>query len=205
METPEADARLHLPVRQHGPVREIARPPLSTGELGATGNLDKIRDLLFGDQMRDSDRRLDHLEQRLIKEHAELKEDMRRRFESLELFIRQEVESLTERLKAEQTAREESLSDLSQALRDMLKTFERKTSQLDEQASRAQRELRQQIMDQSKMLRDEFMEKNRELSESFDRAIQKLCLEKTDRAALATLFSEVALRLNNELTISTIE
>jgi Na+-translocating ferredoxin:NAD+ oxidoreductase RnfG subunit len=87
----------------------------------------------------------------------------------------------------------------------MLKTFERKTSQLDEQASRAQRELRQQIMDQSKMLRDEFMEKNRELSESFDRAIQKLCLEKTDRAALATLFSEVALRLNNELTISTIE
>jgi hypothetical protein len=35
METPEADARLHLPVRQHGPVREIARPPLSTDELGA--------------------------------------------------------------------------------------------------------------------------------------------------------------------------
>jgi molecular chaperone DnaK (HSP70) len=205
METPEVDARLHLPVRQHGPAREIVRPSVSAGELGATGNLDKIRDLLFGDQIRDSDRRLNRLEERLLKEHAELKEDTRRRFESLELFVRQEVESLTERLKAEQTIREESLSDLSQALRDMLKTFEKKTSHLDEQVVRAQRELRQQIMDQSKMLRDEFLEKNRELSESFSRAVQELRLEKTDRLVLASLFSEVALRLNNELTLPTLE
>jgi hypothetical protein len=205
METPEVDARLHLPVRQHGPAREITRPPLSAGELGATGNLDKIRDLLFGDQIRDSDRRLNRLEERLIKEHAELKEDTRRRFESLELFIRQEVESLTERLQAEHTAREESLSDLSQALRDMLKTLEKKTNHLDEQTVRVQRELRQQIMDQSKMLRDEVLEKYLELSESFSRAIQELRLEKTDRVALASLFSEVALRLNNELTLPTLD
>jgi len=205
METPEVDARLHLPVRQHGPAREITRPPLSTGELGATGNLDKIRDLLFGDQIRDSDRRLNRLEERLIKEHAELKEDTRRRFESLELFVRQEVESLTERFKAEQTTREESLSDLSQALRDTLKTFEKKTNHLDEQAARAQRELRQQIMDQSKMLRDEFLEQYRELSESFSRTIQELRIEKTDRLVLASLFSEMALRLNNEITLPTLK
>jgi hypothetical protein len=205
METPEVDAGLHLPVRQHTSARELNRAPLTGGELGGVGNLDKIRDLLFGDQMRDSDRRLNRLEERLMKGHAELQDDMRRRFESLERFVKKEVESLTERLKAEQAAREEGLSEVSRSLHDLLKTFEKKTGQLGEQAADAQRELRQQIMDQSKSLRDEFLEKYRELSDSFGQTIQELRIEKTDRLALATIFSEMALRLNADLTMPTIE
>jgi hypothetical protein len=68
-----------------------------------------------------------------------------------------------------------------------------------------QRELRQQIMVQSTTLRDELLEKSRELSESFGRAIQELRIEKTDRGALAALLTEVAMRLNNELTLPPIE
>jgi DNA anti-recombination protein RmuC len=205
METPEVDAGLRLPMRQHGPTREINRSPLAAGELGAAGNLDKIRELLFGDQVRESERRLSRLEERLVKGYAELKEDTRRRFESLELFVKKEIESVTERLRAEQTARDESLSELSQALRDTVKSLEKKAGQLDEQSGKAQRELRQQIMEQSKTLRDEFLEKSRELSESFGRAVQELRLEKTDRGTLAVLLTEVAMRLNNELTLPTVE
>ena len=153
METPEVDAGLHLPVRQHGPTREMNRSQLASGEVGGGGNLDKIKDLLFGDQVRESERRLNRLEERLMKGYTELKEDTRRRFESLELFVKTEIESLTERLRAEQTARDESLGDLSEALRETVKSFEKKAVQLDEQTSRAQRELRQQIMEQSKTLR----------------------------------------------------
>jgi DNA anti-recombination protein RmuC len=205
METPEVDAGLHLPIRQHGSAREMNRLPLTTGELGAAGNLDKIRDLLFGDQVRESERRLNRLEERLAKGYAELKEDTRRRFESLELFVKKEIESLTERLKAEQIARDEALSELSQTLRDTVKSFEKKTGQLDEQTNKAQRELRQQIMEQSKTLRDEFLEKSRELSESFGRAVQELRREKADRHALVALLTEVAVRLNNDLTLPTVE
>jgi hypothetical protein len=205
METPEIDAGLQLPMRQRGPAHEINRSQLAVGDLGAAGNLDKIRDLLFGDQVRDSERRLSRLEERLMKGYAELKEDTRRRFDSLELFVKKEIESLSERLKAEQTARDEALSELSQALRDMAKTFEKKAVQLDEQGTKVQRELRQQIMEQSKMLRDEFSEKSRELSESFGRAVQELRIDKTDRRGLAALLTEVAMRLNNELTLPTVE
>src|SRR5688572_17665532 len=127
METPDVDAGLHLPVRQHTSARELNRAGLAGGELGGGGNLDKVRELLFGDQMRDSERRLNRLEERLLKGHAELQADMRRRLESLEGFVQKEVESLTERLKSEQTTREETLTDLSQALHDMLKAFEKKT------------------------------------------------------------------------------
>ena len=205
METPEVDAGMHLPMRQHTSARELNRPSLAGGDIGGAGSLEKVRELLFGDQMRDSDRRLNRLEERLLKGHAELQDDMRRRFESLERFVKKEVESLAERLKAEQSSREEAMSGLSQALHDMLKTFEKKTGQLDEQSAGAQREIRQQLMEQSKMLRDEFLEKSREMSEAFGRTIQELRVEKTDRLALANLLSEMALRLNSELTLPTVE
>src|SRR5690349_16058116 len=42
-------------------------------------SLDKVRDILFGNQMRDVERRFARLEERLIKETADLKEDVRRR------------------------------------------------------------------------------------------------------------------------------
>jgi DNA anti-recombination protein RmuC len=205
METPEVDAGLHLPMRQHGPTRDMTRSQLTAGELGAAGNLDKIRDLLFGDQARESERRLNHLEERLMQGYTELKEDTRRRFESLELFVKQEIELLAERLRAEHMARDESLSGLSEALRETVKSFEKKTVQLDEQTSKAQRDLRQQMLEQSKKLRDEFSEQLRELSDSFARAVTELQLEKTDRRVLAGLLTEVAVRLNNELTLPTIE
>jgi DNA anti-recombination protein RmuC len=205
METPEVDAGLHLPMRQHGPAREKGRSQVTAGELGPAGNLDKIRDLLFGDQVRESERRLSRLEERLVKGYTELKEDTRRRFESLEIFVKTEIEALAERLKAEQTARDESLGELSQALRETVKNFDKRASQFDEQTGKAQHELRQQIMVQSTTLRDELLEKSRELSESFGRAIQELRIEKTDRGALAALLTEVAMRLNNELTLPPIE
>ena len=205
METPEVDAGLHLPMRQHGPAPEKSRSQFTAGELGPAGNLDKIRDLLFGDQVRESERRLSLLEERLAKGYTELKEDTRRRFESLELFVKKEIESLTERLKAEQTTRDESFSELSKALWETAKNLDKRAGQLDEQTGKAQRELRQQIMEQSTTLRDEFLEKSRELSESFGRAVQELRIEKTDRGTLAALLTEVAMRLNNELTLPPIE
>ena len=53
------------------------------GELVPGGNLDKVRNILFGAQSRDYERRFARLEERLAKETADLRDDMRRRFDSL--------------------------------------------------------------------------------------------------------------------------
>src|SRR6187401_2241566 len=51
-----------------------------TGGEGATpASLDKVRDILFGSQMRDVERRFARLEERLLKETTDLKDDVRRR------------------------------------------------------------------------------------------------------------------------------
>src|SRR5450432_3265446 len=72
------------------------------------GNVDKIRDILFGSQMRDYDKKFAHLEERLLKESADLREDLKRRFESLESFMKSEVVILSDAQKAEKDARDEA-------------------------------------------------------------------------------------------------
>ena len=39
------------------------------------GNVDKIRDILFGSQMRDYDKKFARIEERLLKETADLREE----------------------------------------------------------------------------------------------------------------------------------
>ena len=165
------------------------------------GNIDKIRDILFGGQMRDYERRFARLEERLAKETADLRDDARRRFDALEAFIRQELEALGERLQAEQRTREQSVEDVSRTLKETGQALDRRLTQLDEQTARGQRDLRQQILEQSKSLGDDIRQKHEELRALLEREVAALGSDKTDRAALAALFSEVALRLTNEFRI----
>ncbi|HVG34350.1 MAG TPA: hypothetical protein VM911_14870 [Pyrinomonadaceae bacterium] len=170
-------------------------------DLAGGGNIDKIRDILFGVQMRDYEKRFARLEERLIKEAADLRDETRKRFDALELYIKQEFESLTERLTIEQNTRGEAVETLSLGITDTARAFEKRTAQMDEQSSKSQRELRQQILDQSKSLNDEIRQKYEELTAALQREAAELRTDKTDRSALAALFTEVAMRLNNDFKI----
>jgi len=172
-----------------------------TADLSGGGNIDKIRDILFGVQMRDYEKRFARLEERLIKESADLRDETRKRFDALEMYIKQEFESLTDRVTAEQNARGEAVEALSQGIKDTTRSFEKRTAQMDEQSSKSQRELRQQILDQSKSLNDEIRQKYEELTAALQREAAELRTDKTDRSALAALFTEVAMRLNNDFKI----
>jgi DNA anti-recombination protein RmuC len=169
--------------------------------LAEGGNIDKIRDILFGVQMRDYEKRFTRLEERLLKESADLRDDTHRRFDALETFVKSEFEAMTQRLQAEQRSRDESVQSLTSDLQNTGKTFDKKLTQFEEETTRTQRDLRQQILDQSKTLSDEIRQKNAELSSALDREVAELSDAKTDRASLASLFTEVALRLNNEFKI----
>ncbi len=198
MDTDEGNVESRLPMSLGGRRRSVNRPQLSPGDLGVGGNLEKVRDLLFGAQMRDMENHFARLEERLQKDLAELKDETRGRFESLEVFLRKEIESLTDQLKAEQEVRQQAVQTLTQELTETVKAFDQRTNQAEEHIVKAQRELRQHILDQSRTLRDEFWDRYRELSEATDHNVQELRAEKTDRATLAVLLTELAMRLGNE-------
>lgn len=170
-------------------------------ELAGGGNIDKIRDILFGVQMRDYEKRFIRLEERLLKESSDMRDETRKRFDALELYIKQEMEALGERLASEQRARTEADEELANNVKDSARNFDKRLGQMDEIGAKNLRELRQHLLDQSKSLSDDIKQKYDELLAALERETNELRDEKTDRSALAALFTEAAMRLNNEFKI----
>jgi DNA anti-recombination protein RmuC len=172
-------------------------------EQAESGNVDKIREIIFGGHMRDYDQRFTRLEARLVKEGADLRDDTKRRFEILEMFIKREFEALAERLQTEQRHREESTQNLSRALTETGQALEAKLAQFDENSARGQRDLRTQILDQSRTLSEEIRQKHAEMSSALEREVADINHEKPSRSHLASMFNELAARLNGDLNITT--
>lgn len=174
-------------------------------EGAATGSLDKVRDLLFGGQMRDYDRKFARLEERLVKETAELRDDVKKRIAALEAYMKAEIESLGERLGAEQNARSASTRDLARELRETAQQLEQKTGHLDGLIARSTRDLREQLHAQHQELGDDIRQRVEDVLARLAREAHELRNDKADRSALAALLTEMAMRLNGELRASPLE
>jgi hypothetical protein len=180
--------------------------PQSTGVAARAADadgasLDKVRDLLFGVHMRDYDRKLARLEERLAKETTELREEVKKRLAGLEQLVRQEVDSLSDRLKAEQEERFASAKDLSRELRESSQSLERRASQLDDLINRGVRDVRHQLHEQHQQLSDEMRSQSDALLARLTSEATELRSDKADRSALAALFTEMAMRLNDEFRL----
>jgi seryl-tRNA synthetase len=165
------------------------------------GNVDKIRDILFGSQMRDYEVRFARLEESLRKESSDLRESTKKRLDALEGYIKKELESLESRLKSEKQERTESHGAVSADLKSTAASLTKKISDVENQNGQAQRELRKELLEQSNKLSEEIRAKNEELASVLDRRVQELRNDKTDRAALANLLTEVAMRLTDEFRV----
>jgi len=173
----------------------------ANGELREGANVDKIRDILFGNNMREYEKRFARLEERLTKSSEALREDLKKRFDSLETFVREELEALGTRLKTEKSERSEALKDLTRESRDTAKALEKKLSQVEEQLDSAHTELRTKILEQSKALGAQIQKTKDELESALESEAETLRTDKTDRLQLANLFTEMSLRLKDELEL----
>lgn len=171
-------------------------------EEAGTASLDKVRDILFGGQMRDLDRRFARVEERLTRETLELKDDMRKRLATLEQFARTETESLAQRNKTEHDARIEATSALRQQLHEASSTFDKKLALIDDELARARREFRQQVLEVQQQLVDEIREKTDAVLARLSRESEDLRADKADRVTLAALFTEIAMRLTHDPAVS---
>jgi hypothetical protein len=168
---------------------------------GGAGNVDKIRDILFGSQMRDYEARFSRLEETLVKETQEIRETNRRRFDQLEAYIKREFETVQSRFKSERDERLDVAAQQSRELKELGESLSRRIRDLDDRSSAAERDLRSQMMDQGREITNELHAAHDELVSLLDKRVYELRDSKTDRAALASLFTEVALRLSDQFTI----
>jgi hypothetical protein len=201
METEQANGKTAL-MQGDLPGRPMEVPNRSlplTNDQGGGNNLEKVRDLLFGGQLRDFEKRFSRLEERVGKVATELRDELKKSLTSLETYVKKEIESLNERVQTESNERSGTVKTLSLELKALSDFSWQKLNQLDEQTTKNLRELRIQLLDQTKVLSEEMRQKHAELSAAIDQTAKELHENKNDRAALAALFTEVALRLNSEL------
>ncbi len=181
----------NLPLDERNGVTEepLDRQQATTNDQSNTNNLEKIRDILVGSQMREVEKRFARLEERLTKLSSDLREDLNKSLASLETFVKKEIESLNDRFLTESNERGGAMKTLSLELKALSEFSWQKLNQLDEH---------RQLLDQSKAFSEEIRQKHHELTEVVERAVQNLHANKTDRSSLAALFNEFANRLNVE-------
>ena len=169
-----------------------------TAEVLGSGNLDQVREILFGAQSRGVEKRIARIEEELPKRVAEMREELKRGIATLEAYARHEIDSLNERLRAEGKERSDGDEELGGRLDESVKALRKELTQVDQRATAAQRDLRQQLLDQAKRLDDEIQRRTDDLAAALARAVEELRSEKADRKAVAGILHEVAMRLTDE-------
>lgn len=162
-------------------------------------NVDKIRDILFGSQMRDYDGKFSGLEERLKKSSSELREDVTRQLQSLEAFTKSELGAVVTRIEAEKDARIEAIKALTAELREFSKAEDKRYQKLEAQNDKAHRELREQVLAEANRLAERIRKETTELTELLHRESADLRDNLAHRADLAEMFAQLALHLRGEL------
>ncbi len=181
------------PTKDHFVEAAVAETAEASG-----ASVEKIRDILFGSQIKNYEARFARLEDTLARETTEIKDTMQRRLDSLEAFFKSETEALAARLQTERNEREETLNLISRDLKESAAQLSKKILDLDNRVAQDRSAARQELMTESRKLLDEIRQRNESLNALLETRVQELRHGKTDRSSLAALFVEMAVRLKDD-------
>ena len=165
------------------------------------GNVDKIRDILFGSQMRDFEQRLEATEKRLVDAIERMAKDMERRIDRLDKYARREVDKLSDQIKEERKTRVAEGKNSAGELGNLTEQVESWFADVDEQLANESRELRNALHDQGEELTTQLREARGQLQDSLQKETAELKDDKLAREDLAALLTEVAMRLNKDFKL----
>jgi hypothetical protein len=162
-------------------------------------SLDKVRDILFGGQMRAVEGRLQALEERLLHEQTQMRADLASQIAGVEAEARRELQALGEALAADRVKRGEELKALGADLREAMRGLEKRHVRLEESGGAADAELRDSILEQGRAVSAQIERLSQRISADLGREVAGLRHDKADVSALALLFSDMAGRLGSSI------
>ena len=167
-----------------------SRNPAADGD--ADRNVDQIRDILFGGQMRDYERRFQEFGQRLEAEMTRLRESQDKRLAQMDKRIDTELEKLSRQIRQELTDRTRADDDLETRVQQAARTArgEINNGSLDERLRDALAELGSALDARAS-----------EAASSLSRTNAELRSEKVGREDLAAMLTELGLRLKGDFDL----
>ena len=98
-----------------------------------SSGVDKMRELLFGNQMQDYDKRFSVLEDRFQQRLRDLESESSRSLSNLEATIKKQLESVAGQFREEKDLRADADKDLERSLREHTQALEKRLAQISDQ------------------------------------------------------------------------
>lgn len=169
----------------------------STGvDVDEQDNVDKIRDILFGNQMREFDRKFAQLEDRIASDFTAMRQENTYQIESLQNFVESEIEILSDKIASEEKTRVEQLDELDADLKKSVKQIDKKLVELGKSLDNLSRDTNQKILKQSQDHNAELSKQIEQSRKRMDEYKEELALGKVDKLALAEMLNGLAMQLN---------
>jgi len=173
---------------------------LAVDKMGSN-NVEQIRDILFGGQMKDYDLRFSRLEEKINQEQVRLANDMNSRIESLDKFMRRELSRHAEKQQQERKERLADVHQLTSDLQGLENQLSDKLQTLDDDSRRDFSEIRETLRDEISLLQKSGREQQDVLLGSLESEADKLRVDKVSHRALSGLFSEMGMRLSGDFPL----
>lgn len=159
------------------------------------GSLDTVRDILFGAQSREFEKRCDLLEQRMLQDHANLREEVTQSLDDLKGQVQKEILQLSQRLQEEKKTRGDSFVELKKIFQSFEANMTQGLARVDQETTSQLDALQHRLVEHRSELELQSQVAMDRLEEHFQQAVQSLMDQKTDREALAEMLMDVGLRL----------
>ena len=154
------------------------------------GELDKVRSILFGEQIRVYEERMAEMDTRVGNAIDEMRRLLDERLQSMEKTLQDRLDGLDQRMETEQSDRKQLESLVTGDFKDIHAQFEKNQSDLTDTLN----ELKQRIKSDQKDLSKSLHEKIEALTDTMGSINQ----EKTNRTHLAQLLTHIAQELERE-------
>ena len=173
---------------------ELNETSLSHATAGM-GELDKVRNILFGEQIRYYDDRISHLEERLMAELANARTRIEDHVNSLEQKVEEGLSKLDDHLEAEKASNQNNVDALKGELKELKSTIDQQRDTFESELKQVDETLRETIVSAASTVAQDFEAKTDSLAHALEDSVGQLQKEKLQRSQLSELLTQLADKL----------
>jgi hypothetical protein len=171
------------------PTAEIINPGL--------GDIEKVRDILFGKYVTGFEHRFAELESRLEADVDQLKARLAEKAAGMDKVLSRSIERLNQQINSEQSERDQGMSALQETLAKAETNLQHSINLMEDQTVQDLASLKEALKTSQQELLDQVSSVQKELLTRVENEKQELENDKVGRQSLALMLDEVAVRLRS--------
>ncbi len=159
------------------------------------GDIEKVRDILFGKYVASFEQRFAELESRLEADVDQLKDKLSDKIASMDSAVNDSLARLDKQITKEKSVRDSELHALQNTLHEAEAALQNAIATMEDQANQDLASVRASLEESHQDLMDRALATQAELSAQIDAQKEELQNDKVGRQSLALMLDEVAIKL----------